>query len=405
MWLLKLAWKNIWRNKNRTAISISAIFFAVILAVVTSSLQDGVFDNLIKNMVSFYSGYIQVHKNGYWDERILDNSFERSTALEEKVLTQQNIVGIAPRLESFALASSQDLTKGCIVVGISAANENVITKLQEKVVEGEYLNEGDMGVLLAKGLADRLKLKLHDTLVLIGQGYHGATAAGKYFIKGIIKFGSPELNDQSLFLSLSAAQELYSAQNMLTSYVLALENPAALDNTAENVRTISGNVYETMTWEEMMPEIIQHIQTDKGSMLIIQGILYMLVAFGIFGTLLMMMVERKYEMGMLVAIGMKKVKLIQLMVMESVLTVLTGSLLGIGVSVPIVYYLYVYPIRFTGEFAEVYSQFGFEPIFPSSTDAENFVVQGVIVLSLGLLLSLYPVFKIVRLRPVAAMKK
>jgi putative ABC transport system permease protein len=405
MWLLKLAWKNIWRNKNRTAISISAIFFAVILAVVTSSLQDGVFDNLIKNMVSFYSGYIQIHKNGYWDERILDNSFERSTALEEKILTQQNIVGVAPRLESFALASSEDLTKGCMVVGISPADENVITKLQEKVVEGEYLIDGDMGVLLAQGLAERLKLNLHDTLVLIGQGYHGATAAGKYFIKGLLKFGSPELNDQSLFLSLSAAQELYSAQNMLTSYVLALENPAALDNTAENVRAISGNTYETMTWEEMMPEIIQHIQTDKGSMFIIQGILYMLVAFGIFGTLLMMMVERKYEMGMLVAIGMKKVKLMQLMVMESVLTVLTGSALGIGVSIPIVYYLYVYPIRFKGEFAEVYSQFGFEPIFPSSTDAENFVVQGIIVLSLSLLLSLYPVIKIARLRPVAAMKK
>jgi putative ABC transport system permease protein len=405
MWLFKLAWKNIWRNKNRTAISISAIFFAVILAVVTSSLQDGVFDNLIKNMVSYYSGYIQVHKNGYWDERILDNSFEQSIELEEKILQQQNIVGIAPRLESFALASSEDLTKGCMVVGVSPADENVITKLQEKVVEGEYLNEDDMGVLLAQGLAERLKLNLRDTLVLIGQGYHGATAAGKYFIKGLLKFGSPELNDQSLFLSLSAAQELYSAQNMLTSYVLALENPAAMDNTAENVRVISGSDYETMTWEEMMPEIIQHIQTDKGSMFIIQGILYMLVAFGIFGTLLMMMVERKYEMGMLVAIGMKKAKLMQLMIMESVLTVLTGSALGIGVSIPIVYYLYVNPIRFKGEFAEVYSQFGFEPIFPTSTDAENFVVQGIIVLSLSLLLSLYPIIKIARLRPVAAMKK
>ncbi len=405
MWLMKLAWKNMWRNRNRTTITVSAIFFAVVLSVVTSSLQDGVFDNLIKNVVSFYSGYLQVHKQGYWDERILDNSFEASAQLEQQISQHKNITGVAPRLESFALASSEELTKGCVVIGVSPEKENSITALQNKMIEGEYLTENDKGVLLAQGLASRLKLQLHDTLILIGQGYHGATAAGKYFIKGIIKFGSPDLNNQSLFLSLEAAQELYSADGMLTSYVLALENPATLNATAQAVRAKLGSTYETMTWEEMMPEIIQHIQTDKGSMYIIQGILYLLVCFGIFGTLLMMMVERKYEMGMLVAIGMKKIKLMQLLLMESVLTVFSGCIVGVAVSIPIVYYLNKYPIRFSGEMAKVYEEFGFEAIFPSSTDSEIFITQGLIVLVLGLLLSLYPIAKIAGLNPVTAMKK
>lgn len=394
-----------WRSRTRTAITVSAIFFAVVLSVVTSSLQDGVFDNLIKNVVSFYSGYLQVHKQGYWEERILDNSFEASAHLEQQLLQHKNITGVAPRLESFALASSEELTKGCMVIGVSPERENGITALQNKVIKGEYLTENDKGVLLAQGLADRLKLQLHDTLVLIGQGYHGATAAGKYFIKGIIKFGSPDLNDQSLFLSLTTEQELYSADGMLTSYVIALEDPAWLNATAETVRAKLGGTYETMTWEEMMPEIIQHIQTDKGSMYIIQGILYMLVCFGIFGTLLMMMVERKYEMGMLVAIGMKKIKLMQLLLMESVLTVLSGCVVGIAVSIPIVYYLNRYPIRFSGEMAKVYEEFGFEAIFPSSTDSGIFITQGLIVLVLGLFLSLYPIAKVAGLNPVTAMKK
>ncbi|MCA6381235.1 MAG: ABC transporter permease [Cytophagales bacterium] len=405
MWLLKLSWKNMWRNKHRTTITISAIFFAVVLSVVTSSLQDGVFDNLIKNVVSFYSGYLQVHKQGYWDERILDNSFEASVSLEQQILQPKNVTGLAPRLESFALASSEELTKGCVVIGISPQRENTITALQNKVIEGEYLIENDVGVLLAQGLAARLRLQLHDTLILIGQGYHGATAAGKYFIKGIVKFGSPDLNEQSLFLSLAAAQDLYSANGRVTSYVLALKNPADLNSTAESVRTKLGGTYETMTWEEMMPEIIQHIQTDKGSMYIIQGILYLLVCFGIFGTLLMMMVERKYEMGMLVAIGMKKIKLMQLLLVESVLTVFSGCIVGITVSIPIVYYLNKYPIRFTGEMAKVYEEFGFEAIFPSSTDSGIFITQGLIVLGLGLLLSLYSIIKIAALNPVTAMKK
>ena len=404
-WLLKLAWKNIWRNKYRTGITVTSIFFAVILSVVTSSLQDGVFDNLIRNVVSFYSGYVQVHKKGYWDERILDNCFKSSDSLEQQILRHRNIAAVAPRLESFALASSEDLTKGCLVVGISPEKEDRITNLQSKLIDGDYLVDADRQVLLAEGLASRLKLTLHDTVVLIGQGYHGATAAGKYRIKGIIKFGSPDLNDQSLFVSLAEAQVLYGAEGMLTSYVLALENPKFMASTADIVRTDLGDAFETMTWEEMMPEVIQHIRTDKGSMYIIQGILYMLICFGIFGTLMMMMVERKYEMGMLVAIGMKKVRLMQLLMMESVLTIFSGCLLGISASIPIVYYLYKYPIRFKREMAKVYEEFGFEAIFPASMDRSIFINQGLIVLSLGILLSLYPITKVARLDAVKSMKK
>lgn len=405
MWLLKLAWKNMWRNRNRTAITIAAVFFSVILSILTNSLQDGIFDNLIKNVVSFYNGYIQVHKQGYWDEQILDNTFEGTSALEDSILALENVNALAPRLESFALASSDTLTKGCLVIGISPEKENSITELKNKLKEGEYLNEQDFGALIAEGLAKRLKLYLHDTLVIIGQGYHGAMAVGKYPIKGILKFGSPDLNDQMLYLSLPAAQELYSAPKMLTSYVVGLENPSNLDPTAEILRNKLGNEYEAMTWEEMMPEVVQHIRTDKGSLVIIQGVLYMLIGFGIIGTLLMMMVERKYEMGMLVAIGMKKRKLMQLMLIESVFTVLSGCILGMLASIPIVFYLNRYPIKFKGELAEVYEEFGFEAIFPTSTNPEIFLTQGLFVICMALLLSLYPIVKIARLDPVTAMKK
>ena len=405
MWLLRFAWKNMWRNRHRTTITMAAVFFAVILSVLTNSLQDGVFDNLIKNVVSFYSGYIQVHKEGYWDEQILDNTFEGSDRLEAQILQEKNVTALAPRLESFALASSDSLTKGCMVIGIDPEKENSITDLKNKVLKGAYLNLSDTDVLLAEGLAKRLRLDLSDTLVLIGQGYHGAMAVGKYHIKGILKFGSPDLNNQSLYLSLPTAQELFSAKNMLSSYVIGLENPRVLDPTAISLRSTLGEQYETMTWEEMMPEVIQHIKTDKGSMVIIQGILYMLIGFGIIGTLLMMMVERKYEMGMLVAIGMKKIKLMQLLLIESILTVVSGCILGILASIPIVLYLNRYPIRFQGDMADIYEEFGFEAIFPTSTDPKIFLTQGLIVLLLALALSLYPIFKIARLNPVNAMKR
>ncbi|MDP4261293.1 MAG: ABC transporter permease [Bacteroidota bacterium] len=405
MWLIRLAWKNIWRNKSRSLITMAAIFFAVILSVVTSSLQDGVFDNLIKNMVSFYSGYMQVHKKGYWDEQILDNSFAASPKMEQETLSGKNITAVSPRLESFALASSVDITKGCLVVGISPEGENKITRLNEKIIAGNYLHEADNGVLLSDGLARRMQLKLYDTIVLIGQGYHGSTAAGKYRIQGILKFGSPELNDKALFMPLALAQDFYGAYNQLTSYVISLNENNLLKTTAEELRLKLGKEYEVMTWEEMMPEVAQHIRTDTASSKIIEAILYLLICFGIFGTLLMMMVERKFEMGMLVAIGMKKHKLAALLLLESIFTVVTGCLLGILVSMPVVIYLNRHPLRMSGDMANIYERFGFEAVFPASTEATHFITQGIIVLLIGFLLSLYPMARVIRLKPVNAMRR
>lgn len=405
MWLIKMAWKNMWRNRNRTIITMAAIFFAVILSVIASSLQKGIFDNLVKNVVSFYTGYVQVHKQGYWDEQILDNSFESSAATEQKMLQDENVTAITSRIESFALVSSADITKGSLVVGINPEKENQITLLKNKLTQGSYLKDDDNAVLLSQGLADRLKLNAGDTIVLIGQGYHGATAAGKYYIKGILKFGAPDLNDKTLFMPLAAAQDFYSAYGMITSYILSLKDRRNLHLTAASVRKTLGGTYEVMTWEEILPDIKQHIEADSSSMKYIQGILYILICFGIFGTLLMMMVERKFEMGMLVAIGMKKTKLIILLLVESVFTVLAGCLLGIMASIPLVYYLNRYPLKIGGETAKAYERFGFEAIFPASVEPSNFINQGLIVLVIGLLLSLYPIYKVIRLNAVTAMKR
>lgn len=405
MWLIKMAWNNMWRNSTRTIITMAAIFFAVILSIATSSLRDGIFDNLIKNVVSFYTGYVQVHKQGYQNEQILDNSFIASLQIEQKILSDKNVSGITPRIESFALASAKDITKGCLLIGIDPEKENQITLLKNKLTEGEYIKSDDYAVLISQGLSERLKLKVSDTVVLIGQGYHGATAAGKYHIKGILKFGSPELNDKALFMPIAFAQDFYGATDMITSYILSLRNIKNPELTAATIRTSIGNEYEVLTWGEIIPDIKQHIETDTNNAKYVQGVLYMLICFGIFGTLLMMMVERKFEMGMLVAIGMKKFKLVFLLLIESVLTVFSGCILGIIASIPLIYYFHEYPLKMGGETAEIYMRFGFEPIFPTSLDASNFIRQGIIVLIIGLILSLYPIYKVLRLNPVKAMKK
>lgn len=404
MWIIKLAWKNLWRNRSRTLITVAAIFFAVILSTLAESLKQGVFENLVKNVVSFYTGYIQVHKTGYQEEQILDNSMSQSTATEKQITSGANVSAITARLESFALISAEEQTRGCMVTGIDPEGENSITALKSKLIKGEYLTIGDKAVLLAQGLAERLKVRTGDTIILIGQGYHGATAAGKYPVKGILKFGSPQLNDKILYMPLPLAQELFSAQGLVTSYILSIKTDQKLDESAMSIRNSIGKDYEVMTWEELLPDIKQHIATDSNNMKVVQAVLYLLICFGIFSTLLMMMLERKFEMGMLIAIGMKKSKLITLLVAESVLTVFIGCVIGILASVPLIYYLNHHPIRIGGETAKAYERFGFEAVFPTSTDSSIFFYQAFIVLLIGLGLALYPVLKIIRLKPVTAMK-
>jgi len=383
----------------------ASVFFAVLLSVFTMSLQKGVWDNLTKNVVSFYAGYAQIHLSGYWDEQVLDNSFAYSDSLNQIVLQQPHITGTTPRLESFALASSEQSTKGSIVVGVDPEKENMVTKLENKLTDGKFIQLSDTAVLVAEGLAKKLQLGVSDTIVLIGQGYHGSTAAGKYPIKGIVKFASPELNAGIVYLPLLEAQNLYGAPGMLTSLVLSLDDPSNLNKVVSNLRPIIGNAYEVMPWQEMMPEIQELIRTKEGSTYIIIGILYLLVAFGIFGTLLMMTAERRYEFGMLMAIGMKRKRLAWVVLVESLLVTITGCLVGVLVAIPLVSYLHTHPIRFSGQMAEMYEGFGFEPIIPTVFSPPVIIEQTVIVTCIALVLSLYPLVKVFTLNEVEAMKR
>ena len=403
--LFKLAWRNLWRNRSRTLITMASVFFAVLLAIFTMSLQKGVWDNLTKNVVSFYSGYVQRHLNGYWNEQILDNSFAFTDSLNQAILQQPHITAATPRLESFALASGGQITKGSMVAGIDPEKEHIVTALKNKLTRGSFLQLNDQTVLLAEGLAKKLQLDVHDTVVLLGQGYHGSTAAGKYSIKGLVKFASPEINETMVYLPLPEAQNLYSAPNMLTSVVISLDNPQNLNAVVGNLKKALGSRYEIMPWQEMMPEIEQLIKTKEGSAQIILAVLYLLVSFGIFGTLLMMTAERRYEFGMLMAIGMKRRRLAGVVFIESMLVTITGCMAAVLAGIPLVNYLHQHPIRFTGQMAKMYEDFGFEPVLPAMFSMEVILTQTAIVSFIALLLALYPLLHVYRLNETEAMKR
>lgn len=403
--ILKLIWRNLWRNSRRTLITVASIAFAVLFAVVMKSFQNGVFNNLIKNVVGYYSGYVQIHQKGYWDEQVLDNSFITENSLIHLLQQNPNIKEIVPRLETFILASKGNTSKGCLLVGTDTEKENNLTHLKSKLIQGSYFKNNEENVLLAEGLAKRLEVAVNDTIVLFGQGFHGVMAAGKYRIKGILHLASPAMNDAFVYLPLEPTQYFLSAENRLTSISLGIDDPKNTDLITKTVKAKVGQKYEVMAWQELMPEISNHVKADGFSFYIFSGILYLIIGFGLFGTVLMMTAERKYEFGMLIAIGMKKSKLEMILLGEIILITLFGVLLGMAFSFPLVIYLNRNPLRFGGEVAKAYEQFGFEALFPTEVDPNIFITQSLIVLIMAMCIGLYPLWHVSGLDPVNAMKK
>jgi len=389
----RIAWRNLRRNKRRTLITSASVFFGVIFATVMSSMQEGSYSRMIDNMVQFYSGYIQIHQEDYWDNKTINNTFIVSDSLEKELGNIPEITATTNRLESYALASSENLTKGAVVIGIDPVTENIVTGLKKRVVSGRYLQKGDQGVLMGKDLANYLQLKQGDTLVLLGLGYHGVSAAGKFPILGILEFPLPEFNKQFIYMTLPSAQGFYSANSLITSMVLMVKDQYQLPKTQKALRKIIHPPYSFMSWDEMQPALVQMIASDRGGGKIMKAILYMIIAFGILGTIMMMISERKRELGVMVAIGMQKSKLSAVLFIETLYMGFLGVIAGVLGSLPIIAYYFQHPVRLSGNAAESIIQMGLEPYFYFSWMPKIFYNQAITIFILTLFIALYPLFK------------
>ncbi len=402
--LLNLAWRNIWRNKKRSFISIASVLFAVVVALGMRSMQVGSYRHMVHNAVSTFTGYFQIHAAGYWDKKSLDYSFVYRDSLADKVNSIKHIAYSAPRLECFALASSGNITDVAMVIGIDPETEHRMTKLADKMVQGEYLSRDDEGILLAEGMAKHLRMAPGDTVILLGQGYHGVTAAGKYRVKGVFKFPVPNLNTSLAYLSLREAQRFTWSEGRITSLAVVIDRVNRMPSVQAGLDACFDESYEVMPWQELLPELDQYIKTDDASGIIMLWIIYIVIGFGILGTVLMMTLERTREFGILTAIGMHSSRLRLVITLESVFLSIIGAIAGIIVGLPILIYLYYNPIRMGGTVGDSWEKFGFEPLLKFALDPNIFWWQTLVVVIIALVASLYPLWKVSRLKPVQAIR-
>lgn len=400
---LNLAWRNIWRNKRRTLITVASIFFGVLLSAYMTSMQEGSYDKMVDIVVKFYSGYMQVHHEDYWENKSINSSFDYDQALIDQLKKHPEIDFVIPRLESFGLASAGELTRGTAIFGIVPDVETQLTGIANKIVSGKYLQATDDGVVIGEGLAKYLKLGLSDTLVIITQGYHGVSAAGKFPVRGIIKHASPELNKSIVYMELKTCQYFLSAENKLTSLVVNVADNDVMNRTLKTLKSEIKSPYSVMSWEEMQPEVVQQIESDRAGGILMKAILYIVIAFGIFGTIMMMIAERRREFGVMISIGMQKRKLSVILFFETLFIGLLGIISGLAITLPLILIQAKNPIPLTGETAKLMEDFGFEPYMFFSTAPEVFWQQAISVFVITMLIGIYPVVAARRIKEIKAL--
>jgi ABC-type lipoprotein release transport system permease subunit len=403
--ILKIAWRNLWRNRRRTLITVASIFFGVLLSAYMTSMQEGQYDKLVDLVVKFYSGYIQIHNSDYWQNKSINNSFEYNDSLIQQLTKHPEVKQVFPRLESFTLVSSGNLTKGAMVLGIDPEKEDKWTELSSKIKKGTFLREGDKGAIIGEGLSKYLKINIGDTLIMIGQGYHGASAAGKFPVRGIIRHVSPELDKMIVYLDLNICQDFLSSSGKCTSLVVNISDQKTLGNLLGKLKREIWEPLQVMSWKEMQPEIVQHIESDRAGNTLLKFVLYLVIGFGILAVLMMMISERKKEMGVMVSVGMQKTKLAQVLLVETFFIGLLGVTAGLIAGIPLVWVQAANPIPLTGKTANMIREFGFEPFLFFSTSAKVFFNQVVTIFIMTMVVAIYPVVTALRFNVIKSLRK
>ncbi len=466
----KIAWRSLWRNKRRTVITTASILFAVFFALFMRSFQLGFYDHMIKNAIESFSGFLQVQHIDFQDDPSLENTFVCNDSLIQSIQSRNGIKAVVPRVETFALASSGNQTKGALILGIDPVREQNLSdpenflvryRMTEEVIKdlnenpdlseeitsrlhlienesytnlgsiamdmelkdeyqddleiignrskfsGSYLAPDDSGVLISDRLAKFLRLNVGDTLILIGQGYHGVTAAGLFPVRGLVKIPNPELDNKLIYMNLSFTQKLTGLENRITTLGINLNDNSEKNMLAMQERLNNQLIDSTImvkNWMEFNKVLQQQIEGDNQSGKAFLGLLYFIIFFGIFGTVLMMIHERRREFGVMVSVGMQKTRLAIVFVYEMILMGILGVMSGIAVSLPFLYYYHVNPIRLRGDLAQVMENYGFEAVMPLQWIDMYILWQGLIVAFMVVLACLYPLRKVFTLKEVDALR-
>ncbi len=405
MKLLYLAARNVWRNVRRSFITLASITLSLVALVFIWGFVDGINEQMIDNSTRYLSGHLQIHQRGFHEDPALYRAMREDPALRARLQALAGVAGVAPRIEGKALMSGEEKSRPVKVVGVDPTLEPRVTTIHQAVAAGRYLRPGDdEGILLGDKAAELLGVGVGDTVVLITQAMDGSLGAGRYRVVGLFDSGIDVLDAGHAFITLEAARDLFALWGRSTAWVLRLERRNRSQDMAQRLRALLGPDYEVLDWPRLLPAMVQMVRFHEAVTYVVLLIVLVVVAIGVGNTMLMAVMERTREFGVMMALGTTRGQIVRMVVMESVLLGLFGLVLGNLLGVALTRALGETGIDLGQYTAAMETMPGLSGMVYPLLRWDHVAIVSLLVLSISLLPPLYPAWRAARLEPVQAIR-
>ena len=403
---LRLAWRNLWRHKRRTWLTVGAMIFSNCLLVFSISLQFGSYDMMIDNTLQAFTGHIQLQHQQYLDNPKMRYTLPDISATAQSLRDELQLKNVGARAVGFALASSEDRSYGLQILGVEPLYETGVSSIPGLVKEGRYLQKNSFDeIVIGSVLARNMKVKVGDELTFLGSGLDNSFAAGVVQIVGIFESGLPDLDRNMAQISLTYFDDTFAMQGQGHSIAIRANHIDDVSNMQMRINTLFDKQQDIAVrhWDELQPGLKQAIQADMTSAWFMYIVLIILVAFSVLNTQLMSVLERTREFGTMMALGLRPGNLSRLVVMETLMMSCLGLFLGVFIGFIITAYLSVVGFYYPG-MEEMAARFNLpDRMYPSISLLSLFLGPGIVAFC-SLLAAIYPATRLYRLLPIEAMR-
>ena len=404
--VFRLAWRNLWRHPRRTWLTTGAMVFSNILLVFMISLQFGMYGMMIDNALQIFTGHVQVQAAGYNDDQKMRQIVPNIIPLANTIRKELSSETVAARGWAFALASSEERSFGIGIYGVEPEFEAQVSNIPGLVSTGRYLETNDAAeIVVGSVLARNLHVEVGDEITLLGSGLDGSFAASVVEIVGIFDSGVNDIDRNIAEIPLGLFQEVFFMQDSGHQVVVLGENLDAVPGIQLKIQSMLPDDTDLVVidWDEIQPGLKQAIKADLSSSLFMYLVLVILVAFSVLNTQLMSVLERTREFGIVMALGLKPGRLGRLVLLETAMMGLLGTLLGAAAGGLVTSWFTTNGLAFPG-MEEMAARFNLPARMYPEVNALTLFAGPAVVFLFTMLAAIYPALRLRWQNPVDAMR-
>ncbi len=396
-----MAWRNVWRNRRRTAVTVSAMAFALFVMILWAGMMEGYLQAMERSILDLEVGDLQVFAGDFRENPSLYTVIEEP----EKLIAPLSADGFSAsgRVLAFGLAAAGEASSGVSFRGVDVGQDATVSSIHEEVAEGRWLDPDDpKGVVLGRRLARILGVGVGDEIVVLTQGSDGAMAYDLYDVRGILR-GIADATDRSgVFLNESALRELLEVPEGVHQIIIRRPEDVDLALAATHVAGFAPDL-DVQTWRQLMPTLASLLESARGAMVMMYFIMYVAIGMLILNAMLMAVFERIRELGVLKALGVGPFEVLRLILIESGIQTALAVAVGTISSIPVMLYLQNTGLDLQSLAGVSVAGIAMDPLWRAVIKVDVFATPVVILVIVVVLAVLYPAVKAAAIRPVEAM--